>query len=274
MNPVQPPSGAPVEIEVVPHLADLNHAAYDPRLFQGVDYFATSSAVRGRFEADAARYAAENRFYALLDSAAEVAARFGRRGAGDIVIYRLGARAQRALAAGGPLDPLWWAEGIPAVYRERAESVLRPAQPSGGAVRNPDGSPAAWVTSLRLIYEFQFSDFAVATGIELAERGRFAEARRFAEATLVMAPDNVQPCVLYALCSERLGEWEAARSATERSLGALAAIGEESPTLHLQHAEILAHLGDRDGARRELETVAAAGGGLADEARRRLEALH
>jgi tetratricopeptide (TPR) repeat protein len=182
-------------------------------------------------------------------------------------------RAQRALAATGPLDPVWWAAVIPPSYRERAEGVLRPAQPSVGAVRNANGSPAAWVTSLRLIYEFQFSDFAVAMGVELAERGRYAEARRYAEATLIMAPEHAQACVLYAVCSERMGEWDAARSVTERSLGAIAAMGETSPTLRLQYAEILEHLGDGESARRELEAMAALGGEIGAEARRRLEGL-
>jgi hypothetical protein len=291
-NRVQPRSRPAVEIRVAPHVADLNQAAYDPRLFQGVDWFVTSSAVRGRFAADPLRYAAENRFYALLDSAAEDVARLRPRGAGggpEIRFYRLGPRAQRALAASGPLDPLWWAETIPAAYREEAERLLEPAEPGAAgarlaperagsppgatAVRRADGSPAAWVTSLRPIYRFQFSEFAVAMGAELAERGRLAEARRFAEATLLMTADDIQACVLHALCSERLGEWDAAERVTVRTLAVLDAEGDTSPTLRLQLAEILAHRGDRAGARRELETVAAAGGEIAAEARRRLETL-
>ncbi len=281
-NRVRPPSGPPKDIEVFPHVADFNQAAYDPRLLQGVDYFVTSSAVRGRFEADLERYAAENRFYALLDSAAEVAARFRPRGTGgtggtgggpEIVFYRLGARAQRALAAFGPLDTLWWAEIVPRAYRERAEDALRPARPSGGAVRTADGSPAAWVTSLRPVYEYQFSYFVLATGMELADRGDFAAARRLAAATLVMAPDDPQACVLYVTCSASLGEWSAARTAIERTLGALEAGGQASPTLRLHYGEILANLGDRDGARREFEAMTAVGGEIGAEARRRLERL-
>jgi hypothetical protein len=63
--------GPAVDVEVFPHAADFNRMVYEPRLLQGVDYFATSSAVRGRFEADTARYAVEQPVLR--------AARFGRR---------------------------------------------------------------------------------------------------------------------------------------------------------------------------------------------------
>lgn len=275
-NRVQPPSGPPVDIEVFPHAADFNRLAYEPRLLQGVDYFATSSAVRGRFEADTARYAAEHRFYALLDSTGEVAARFRPRftgGGPEIVFYRLGARARRALAELGTLDPLWWAETIPRGYRERAESALRAERPGGAAVRLEDGSPAAWVLSLKPVYQYLLADFAVAMGAELADHGRYAEARRFATATLVVAPEDAQACVLYAACCGRMGDWGAARVVIERTLMALAVTGETSRTLRLQYGEVLLNLGDRAGARHEFEALAASGDEIGAEARRRLEGV-
>ena len=275
-NRVRPRSGPPVDVEVFPHAADFNHVVYDPRLFQGVDYFATSSAVRGRFTADPARYAVENRLYALVDAVAETAARFLPRAGGggpEIVFYRLGPRAQRSLAAFGPLDTLWWAEAIPRAYRERAERLLEPERPSGGAVRLPDGTPALWVLSLRAVYQYLFADFAIVMGSELADRGRYAEARRFAAANLVVAPEDEQACVLHAVCSAQLGELAASRAVIERSLRAYRAAGQDSPTLRLHYGEVLLNLGDRAGARRELEAVAAAGGEVGAEARRRLDRM-
>jgi len=275
-NRVRPSSGPPVDIEVFPHAADFNRLVYEPRLLQGVDYFATSSAVRGRFEADTARYAAEHRFYALLDSTAEVAARFHPRMAGggpEIVLYRLGERAQSALAGLGPLDPLWWAETIPRGYRERAENALRAERPGGVAVRLEDGSPAAWVLSLRPVYQYLLGDFAVAMGSELADHGRYAEGRRLATATLVVAPEDAQACVLYFACCARIGDWGAARAVIERTLMALAATGGTSRTLRLHYGEVLLNLGDRAGARREFEALAASGDEIGAEARRRLEGV-
>lgn len=52
---VQPEQGPPVEVPIFPHVADMNQLYYDPRLFAQADYVLTSSAVRGRFEADPAR---------------------------------------------------------------------------------------------------------------------------------------------------------------------------------------------------------------------------
>ena len=275
-NSVRPRSGgAPVDVEVFPHAAEFNHMVYEPRFLLGVDYFATSSSVRGRFEADPARYVAENRFYALLDSAAEVAARFrpraGSGGGPEIACYRLGPRAQRALAGLGPLDTLWWAATIPNAYRERAEVLLAPERSSGGAVRLPDGSPALWVLSLRAVYQYMFADFGLVMGSELADRLRYAEARRFAAANLVVAPEDEQACVLHAVCSAQLGDLPAARWVIERSLEAYHAAGQDSPTLRLHLGEVLRTMGDVEGARREWTRAAAAGGDVGAEARQRLE---
>jgi hypothetical protein len=275
-NRVKPPSGPAVDIEVFPHAADFNRLVYEPRFLQRVDYFATSSAVRARFEADTARYDVEHRFYALLDSTAEVAARFRPQvqgGGPEIVLYRLGDRAQAALARLGALDPLWWAETIPPGYRERAGRVLEPGRAIGPAVRLADGSPAAWVLSLKPVYQYLLSDFALAMGAELADRERFAEARRFATATLVVAPEDAQACVLYVECCARLGDWGAARAVVERSLMALAVTGDTSRTLRLTYGEVLLKFGDRAGARREFEALAGSGDEIGAEARRRLESL-
>jgi hypothetical protein len=80
-------------------------------------------------------------------------------------------------------------------------------------------------------------------------------------------------CVLYVACSAGLREWGAARAAAERTLRALDAAGVASPTLRLHYGEVLANLGERAAARREFEGVAAVGGEIGEEARRRIEQL-
>jgi hypothetical protein len=141
------------------------------------------------------------------------------------------------------------------------------------AVRLEDGSPAAWVLSLRPVYQYLLGDFAVAMGSELADHGRYAEGRRLATATLVVAPEDAQACVLYFACCARIGDWGAARAVIERTLMALAATGGTSRTLRLHYGEVLLNLGDRAGARREFEALAASGDEIGAEARRRLEGV-
>jgi Flp pilus assembly protein TadD len=126
---------------------------------------------------------------------------------------------------------------------------------------------------LRPVYQYLFDEFALALGAELADHGHLAEARRLAGATLVMVPEDAQTCMLYVACCARTGEWDVARGVIERSLEALAAAGQNSRTLRLTYGEVLLHSGDRDGARREFEALAASADEIGVEARRRLEAL-
>ena len=43
-------------VDVWPNSSDLNQVFYDPVLYQDVQFVVTSAAVRGRYEADRARY--------------------------------------------------------------------------------------------------------------------------------------------------------------------------------------------------------------------------
>jgi hypothetical protein len=256
---VRRPGREPVELEVAPHVVDLNRMVYEPRLLAGVDLVMTSSAVRHRFEADRPRFVVENRFYALLDSTAEIAARIAARGpqsGPDITIYRLGPRAREAIADLGPLDPLWWVESVPRAYRERANALFaRPGELPALAPRGADGEPSPWARSLRGLYEERVDPFVSALAVELRQLDRCAPARALAHATLEIMPGNVQACLLHADCSATLGEWRAARAAIERAIAAIGAAG-APPALRLQYAETLARTGDLAGAKRELELVA------------------
>ena len=134
----------------------------------------------------------ESQLYRLLDSTAVVAARFAPHGdvAGPtIVIYRVGARAQAALGTGGLLRPLWWAERIPAAYRREATKLLG-ARWQGEAMRGPDGALAPWVLSLAAHFDEKIRPFTNAMAVNLADLGRLDAARSYAEATLLMVPDD------------------------------------------------------------------------------------
>lgn len=281
VNRVTPAAGgAPVELEIFPHVVDFNRVYYDPRLFSDADYVLTSSAVRGRFVADPARYATQVELYGRLDRAAQVAARFVPRHEDEgptITIYRLGPAARGALDSARALEPLWWAEQIPDDYRRRASALLGAAVDSAAAtaLRAADSLPAPWVRSLAPIYADHVHALARAMALELAELSRFGRAQAFARATFEMSPDDVEACLTLATCEERLGRWADARAVIERGLAAHPA--SEAPAgLVSEHAETLARTGDAAGARRELEHVIAlvpAGTPLEVDARKRLEAM-
>jgi hypothetical protein len=211
---VQPGQGPPVDVPIFAHVADVNQIFYDPRLFARADYVLTSSAVRGRYEADPVRYGVEAHLYRLLDSTAVVAARFAPHGdvAGPtIVIYRVGARAQAALGAGGSLPSLWWAERIPAAYRREATKLLG-VRWQGEAVRGADGALAPWVWSLTAHFDEKIRPFTNAMAVNLAELGRLDAARSYAEATLLMVPDDAEGRLVREFCDR-------ARAARGDSLG-------------------------------------------------------
>ncbi len=204
---LQPPGGDAVDLEVFPAAVDLNEVVYDGRLFGGVDVVVTSSAVRGRFAADPARYATTCGFYRVLDSTATVLTRIGpddQLSGPEIVVYRLGPRAHAALAASGPLDPLWWVAGVPAEYRRRATGVLG-APWDGGAPRSAPGQPAPWVRSLAGVYDERLRPFVEDMVVNLVDIGRFDEARPLAEATLLLLPDDPVAGMAYDFCLRHRG---------------------------------------------------------------------
>jgi hypothetical protein len=257
---VRVPGRPPVEVPIFAHVADFNRLFYDPRLLIGVDYLLTSSAVRGRFEADPRRFAAAGQFYQLLDRSAEVAARFHPRGAvvgPTITIYRLGARMDSLIVARyGSLDPYWWAEPIPAAYRERVESLLRPpGEPRVTGEVDAQGRPALWVTSLGEVFEEKVHVFGSQMADELTGLGKCDQAARFAAADLTMAPADLEDCLVFTACSGRLGNWDQGRRAVEHAIAATTPGDPGIPYLRLERARILTHMGDQAGAREELQRV-------------------
>ena len=279
---VVPAHGPPVELDIFPRAADFNRVFYDPRLVAAADFVLTSSAVRGRFEADTGRYAVEHALYRRLDRAAEVAATFRPRPSDEgpaITIYRLGTTARAELDSAGALEPLWWATQIPDAYR-RAATALLAAPPPGDSVRvtallDARGQPSPWVLSLAPVHETYVRPFARAMALELIGAGHPGAARRFATSNVTMAPGDEEACLVLATCDERLGDWPAARATVERGLAAHAASA-PPPGLLLEYAETLAHTGEPAAARAALERVIATvdrGSPLDRSAHAKLEAL-
>lgn len=277
-QPVQTSDGRQVELPVVREAADLNQAVYEPRLLAGVDVVATSSIVRSRFEADPVRYAVPLRFYALLDSTAEVAARFvpyGEHGGPEIVVYRLTPRTDAAVAALGPLPPLWWTASISPDYPAAWERAVI------GGVRHDvvqrlfgeDGEPMPWVTSLRPLFEARFARFAQTLAIETGRHGAHDASRRLADAVITMCPEDVGACLTFTTAAKRLQEWTEARRQIERTQKALDRHSLVTPgILVLEYADVLAKLGRRNRAAELYDSlsVAATDPEVAAEARDQL----
>ena len=196
------------EVDVFAAPPDVNRIAYDPRLLAMADVVVTSGAVRGRFEADPARFADECRLYRLLDSIATVEARFEPHGdvAGPaLIVYRLGPRAHAALVAAGSLPPLWWTEKIPDGYR-RTVTALYQAPWEGGALR-PDGTASLWVRSLAGVYRDNLQAFATSLATNLVDLGRCDMAQPLVEGTLLVWPRDPPALRLYEYCTGRTAEW-------------------------------------------------------------------
>jgi hypothetical protein len=342
---VQPVGAGAEELPVVEHADQLNQVFYDARLFAGVDYFMTSSAVRGRYERDGKRFPTQAGFYRLLDNAAEVVARFKSRGdveGPEIVVYRLGSRYRAGIEMRGALDSLWWTASIMREFRERAGTLLVPRAPAppldgpdGGMVAGDSAASApgamlaggrdvvvatpvrarrdsadaslaaeaaagddslslalaaaerararaaldsartrAWVGALRPLYDARIRTFVDRMAVELGQSRRWDPALRLAIATHVMDPESPEACAILSVCARNAGRLDRARGAIETTLAANRDAMDD-PALRLEYARVLEGLGDREGWRRELETLAAAidpAAPVAVEARRLLAA--
>jgi 4-amino-4-deoxy-L-arabinose transferase-like glycosyltransferase len=250
------PGGGTREIELFESSADLNRVFYEPSLYRGVDWVLTSSAVRGRYEADPARFARQVAFYRLLEQAAEPAEAFRSGGAvtgPEIRIYRWTERTREALERAGALDPLWWTRDVPDSARRELEAAMTGLGSPAGATEVP-----RWVLALGAVFDRQVEPFVYRLALELAETGRCAESVPIADAILTLAPGHVQAAGLRVTCAEALGDAPTARAVIERLLAIRDPDGTELPDIRLEYARLLAQTGARDEARRELERVLSA----------------
>ncbi|MBI5709618.1 MAG: glycosyltransferase family 39 protein [Candidatus Eisenbacteria bacterium] len=229
------PDGHPVEATVFTDATDLNNLFYDPRLLNGVDVVVTSSSVRDRFAAEPERFRPALGFYARLDRAANLVARF-RTGGSDttgptITVYRLGqARSDRS-----PLEPLplsWWTERIPETYQRAATALLgaTPLPRPNPATACPD-SVSPWVLGLRSFYRGRISPFSDDLATQLLFAGRYEAARRLSAATLAMDPMDVMAFRAYAVASFGLESWPEATRQLEGFASALDSLGYDSAPL-------------------------------------------
>jgi hypothetical protein len=125
--------------------------------------------------------------------------------------------------------------------------VPRPETEAEPGPRDADGDPAAWVTSLRPLYETHVARFAAAMSGSLAALGRDEGAARLAEANLAMMPEDVTSCVVAGVALARTGRWGRARVTIERTLAVLDP-QRVDPTLELLYARVLAHTGEPERA--------------------------
>lgn len=272
------PDGEDVAVPLVPHAVDLNHLSYDPRLFRDAAYVVVTDGVRGRFMRDTLRFAAEARFYRLLDGTARPVASFAPGGATEgpaITIYRTTPAFRAAIDAMGPLDPLWWAGTIPLEGRLAIEqAALPPEARTGGALRDSTGAAAPWIRVLGRMYASLVQPFAHPMSVYLTELGHPETARPFAAATLEVLPWDMDACLVYTTACAAEGDWPDARRAIEHTIAWYARDGEPPPALQLEYARILARTGDRPLARQILTSLAARDDEtLAEEARTTLEAI-
>jgi len=252
-----PVAGSP-EVEVYPHAVDWNAATYDLRLLRGVDYLITTDAVRGRFEADAARFVEQLRFYAALDSLAERVAVMApdRETEGpQITIYNLTPRTHAAIDARGPLDPLWWARTVPDAYKAMSERVLRTSTPVAEFV---PGLPL-WAQPLELPYQQRYGRFANDLTANLLELGVLEPARELAIAGLTISPADVAAARSYVQACRGLRNWSGAGFVLERAMRALLRYGDVPSDIQLGYAESQVEAGDVARGKRLLDVLMARG---------------
>jgi len=222
-------SGLP-DIEAI----DLNASYYTPGLFCGVDYVITSASVRGRYEADPARFGAALRFYDLLRRDAERVAAYRSTwlvSGPTIEIYRVTPRC-RASFRSAPLAADWW------VSWSRHD-------------RTPTGegsSPAE-----REIYERYFREFAKELFYCTLWRGDTLTAERLAAAGVRANQGDVDNAIGYGICLGARGSWKESRSVIEHALEANPA---ERSMLLLALARVEGRLGDTARQERCLVEIA------------------
>ncbi len=254
--------GAEAELEVAPQVSTMSRIFYDPRLLNGVDYVLTSSAVRGRYEADSIRYPVERAFYRVLDESGTRAARFVTAGGTvgpEILIHRLDESSWSAiLARFGRLDSDWWTAFVPPDYRERVDASADRSR--WNVESTADGAVSPWRSSLQPLFSSRIRTFAYDLSRHLAELGRLEAAMPLARSIVDELPRDAVANDLFVWQASRVGAWEDARDAMERRLELADPASGDDPAVRLSYAQLLAQTGDLVSARREARRVLDAAG--------------
>ena len=246
------------EVAVYPHVVDWNAAVYDIRLLQSVDYVITTGAVRGRFEADRARFPAQCALYAFLDHFAERAGDWvSQRGSEGprVSIYRLTPRTWTAAASAGPLDSLWWARQVPTTFKVLADSLMGADRAS---VASDENLPL-WVQALREPYAQHYGPFVDELSFEMAALGRWQQVRALAVSDLTILPGDVDAAVIFARSAGALGRWSEMAARLERTIAEISRQGPVPEELLMLQADALTHVG-RDAEAARLLTAIVQGG--------------
>ena len=239
------PPGAARDVSLFAQAGEMNRILYEPRLYAGADAFMTSSAVRGRFTADPARYPVECAFYARLDSLAPVIARFapaGERTGPEIVVHQL-----VSSFAAGDLPPLWWTTAFAPAVRAELDSVA-----TGVAARD---SLPRWVVALVPFYRRMVAPLVSDLASESLALGHDAAARSLGKATLAAEPDDFDASVVVAIAATRLDDWSTARAVSDRL--ARSQSPEVAIPFRFLRARCDRHLGHTDAARTDLAALVA-----------------
>jgi hypothetical protein len=196
---------------------EINRSYYDPALYACADYIVTSSAVRGRFESDPARFAEPIAFYRILDRHAEPAAVFESSysvSGPAIRIYRVTAACRAALARDS-LAATWWMRWS-----------SRPGKRSA--------PPTPVTTDLRAIYADHFQGFATELAYASLARGDTLATMRLTRTTLAVDSTDAASAVALGLCLSARG----APAEAERVLRGALAADPSDPALRLGLARL------------------------------------
>ena len=136
----------------------------------------------------------------------------------------------------------------PLAVPELPAAAMTPDSAPAPGPRDHDGDAAPWVRSLRPLYQTHVASFAAEMAHSLAMLGHYDGAAHFAEANLVMMPEDVSSCLLASVSLGRTQRWPAARATIERTLAVLDP-QQVDPALTLQYARALAHTAEPARAR-------------------------
>ncbi|MBI5708904.1 MAG: hypothetical protein HZC42_01145 [Candidatus Eisenbacteria bacterium] len=224
---------------------DLNQVYYNPGLYRAADYVITSSAVRGRYEADAARFAPQVRWYRLLDGFAQVVAtvRPTRSTTGPtITVYRVTPTLRGRLgSAAEEVSPLWWSTWVPESYIKQWNE--REHLAGSAALRVPGASVApAWLRPLRPIYMQRIKGFSDELAYAALQHGDSRTAEQLLATSLLMGAADISDTLAYSVCLGRRGAWREADTILGRALDG--ASSQDSSVVLLQRARVAARLGE------------------------------
>lgn len=190
----------------------------------------TSSAVRGRYEADPIRFSTQIDFYKLLDRSAEVEATFAPTYfvlGPTIKIYRV-TDACRTELESQLLSESWWTGWM---HRPDLPASADSARPSRAA---PDR--AQW---LRRVYSVYFQKFANDLAYSYLRSADTLSAERLLRIAIQIDPNDAVSAIAYTVCLRRRGSWGEAHQVLSK---ALSDSSEYAAVLLLQLSRVEAHL--------------------------------